>query len=161
MIPLEKLANELVPFLKEAGLYRDEIMEEKRDWYLQVLEMMKERIKTLADFIELGAFFFTDPKNYSEKGGKKYFKQEFAEYLEYIKKKLSDLPTPDRKNLENIVRESANELGIHPKYIIHPLRLAITGLTFGPGLFELMELLDKEAIIRRIDKMVKEIRQGG
>jgi len=158
MMPLEKLGNELIPFLKEGGLYQDEILDKKRNWYLQVLGLMRERIKTLKDFIELGSFFFTAPKDYAEKGKKKYFKVEFAEHLEYVKKKISDLPDVDKEHLEDVVRASAEELGVHPKYIIHPLRLAVTGLTFGPGLFELMELLDKNDIIRRIEKMVYTIK---
>ena len=157
----DELANALVPFLKEADLYQDAYLNEKYKWYLQTIEMMKERIKTLKDFITLGRFFFYDPEEYSEKGKRKYFKQEFADHLVYLREKLTGISDFSKGYLETIIRESADELNIHPKYIIHPLRLAVTGLTFGPGLFELIELLDKETIIRRIDKMITAIKEGG
>ena len=52
--------------------------------------------------------------------------------------------------IEEILRNTAESLDVQPAELIHPVRLAVTGMTVGPGLFELLALLGKERVVRRI-----------
>jgi glutamyl-tRNA synthetase len=65
------------------------------------------------------------------------------------------LPGPDgftASSLESVVKERAAVLGVGAGKLIHPLRLAVSGTSKGPGLFEMMELLGREACVRRIER---------
>ncbi|MCK4754945.1 MAG: glutamate--tRNA ligase, partial [Calditrichia bacterium] len=59
------------------------------------------------------------------------------------------------ENMEKIVRELADTLGIKAGTLIHPLRLALTGRTTSPGIFDVMQILGRETVIRRIEKALK------
>jgi glutamyl/glutaminyl-tRNA synthetase len=61
-----------------------------------------------------------------------------------------------KEDLENVLRNLANELNIKPAQIIHPLRIVLTGKTIGPSLFELIEALGKEVVLRRMERNIIE-----
>jgi glutamyl-tRNA synthetase len=67
----------------------------------------------------------------------------------------------DHDSLENLYRGYAEEAGLGAGKLIHPTRLAVSGVSFGPGLFEMMELLGKETVIRRMKNAVQWIEKNG
>lgn len=60
-------------------------------------------------------------------------------------------------SLEALYRTIAEKAGVSSGQLIHPTRLSISGVSFGPGLFELMELFGKETVLRRIENAIKKI----
>jgi glutamyl-tRNA synthetase len=62
---------------------------------------------------------------------------------------------------ETLVRDLAAERGIEAREIVHPTRVALTGKTVGPGLFELMALLGKDRVNRRLEAAVEYVRKHG
>ncbi|MHA2010605.1 MAG: glutamate--tRNA ligase, partial [Promethearchaeota archaeon] len=111
-------------------------------------------------FAEQGRFFFVDKFEYEEKGVKKFFIPESAGYLKRWLEVMDSLERFDVENLENSLRGLSEELGIKPAALIHPTRLALTGTTKGPSLFELMELLGKQESMKRLEKTIKFIGKG-
>jgi glutamyl-tRNA synthetase len=61
----------------------------------------------------------------------------------------------NRSSLEELYRGLAGERGLSAGALIHPTRLAMSGVSFGPGLFEMMELLGRETVLRRLRKAVE------
>ncbi len=132
----------------------------------KVIGLMKERVSTINDFIEFGKYFFTEPDSYDEKGIAKYWNNDeikniFKEYL----KELISLNPPFTKGevefnaqtLESHLRQFAESKGIKAAQLIHVIRLALTGITISPGIFELMEVLGRDVVIGRMEKFMKKL----
>jgi len=77
-------------------------------------------------------------------------KPEVKEILTSLKQELENLSDFSAASLEKIIREWTKNNGLKTKDVFHPLRVAITGRTIGPGLFETMEVLGKEKVIQRL-----------
>ncbi len=119
----------------------------------RVALLEKERAKTLAELPDLTDFFFREPESYDEKGERKWFRREgAAELLRLVRESLSTLDTFDEPIIESAIRAVADKLGIQPGPVIHTTRLAVTGRTAGPGLFETMAVLGRERVVARLER---------
>ena len=122
----------------------------------------QERAKTLGELPELTEFFFRDPEEYEEKGARKWFGREGAEQvLAAVREALSKLESFDQEAIEAAVRGAAERLGLGAGPVIHTTRLAVTGRTKGPGLFELMGVLGKGRVVRRLERAEGYVRASG
>ena len=135
------------PFLAAADL-----MDVADSYVLEVIRLLKERVERPGQFVSTGMYFFRDPDSYDEQAGKKHWKPETASRLRLALSAFRDLATFSPGDIESAVRATATALGTGAGALIHPLRLTVTGLAQGPGLFDLMAVLGKETCIRRIDR---------
>ncbi len=155
----EKLLELVIPFLIREKLISQEMMTEKRERLLKFVSLLKERCKTLKEFAEKGKYFFAFDYQYEEKATKKHFSSpEAADRLRAYVDRLSGLDSFEKAQIEQALRSLADEMGIKPSVLIHPVRLAATGTSAGPPLFDLLELLGKEEVVKRIQKAVEFIR---
>ncbi len=126
---------------------------EEESYVLKVVELMKERVKSLRDMQKMTVLFFEDPNNYDEKAVKKKWKEKSVnELITKFEKSLADIEMWDEEQIEIVLRNLAEHENISAGEIIHPTRLAISGTSAGPSLFAMMELLGKETCIRRLQK---------
>ena len=133
------------PLLEEAGFSG------VTDAYaLDVIRLLKERAGRPADIVERGRFFFRDPETYDAQASAKHWKPGTAAQLAAVTDALGAMEAFAPADIESTVRRSAEALGVGAGTLIHPLRLALTGVGQGPGLFELMAVLGKETCLRRI-----------
>lgn len=150
--PAERLRGEVRSRLTAHG------MSVASDAYLDgVIGLMRERVTTLEDFATGCTYLFADPDQYDEEARKKNWKPETGGWLRDL---LPLLPAEGGFTvaaLEAIVKERATALGLGAGKLIHPLRLAVSGTSKGPGLFEMMELLGREACIRRIERAIADL----
>jgi len=116
----------------------------------QAIGLLKDRNKRLPDFVEFGMFFFQDPTSYEEKTRRKYFIPEAANRLRSLADGAQAMAEFDIPSLETLYRGFAEKNNLKGGEIIHPTRLAISGIPFGPGLYELMHALGRETVIRRM-----------
>jgi glutamyl-tRNA synthetase len=152
----EELLDLVIPFLIQENLIADEEAKQKRDWLLRYTSLFKERAKTLKDFAEKGKYFFSFDYRYEEKPAKKHFgSPEVADRLRAYADRLSRLESFENAQIEQALRGLAEEMGIKPAALIHPVRLAATGTSAGPPLFDLLELLGKEEVVKRIQKAIE------
>ena len=138
----------------EAGWMDDEEADVREGELTCICALLRERIQTYQDFLAFG-YFFNDPKAYEEKARKKYWKADTSARIEALATRLEALETFTEGDVERVTRTLAGELGISPARLIHPARLALCGVGFGPGLFELMEVLGRETCIRRLHKGIE------
>ena len=106
-------------------------------------------------FVDFG-YMFQDPLNYDPKGVKKHFMKDGA--VDRIDRLVSDfdkLEPFDVSGIEGLLRSKADEWEVGTGKLIHPVRLACSGVTGGPGLFEMLEALGKETVVRRLKKTVE------
>jgi glutamyl-tRNA synthetase len=147
---LDKLTEAVIPFLKDKNLIREEF---DYDYIKKIVSIVREREKTLVDIADAMSYYFTEVNEYEEKGVKKYFtKEKVAEILKKAAETLKEVEPFDKFTTEKVYRKLVEELQISSGELFHPTRLAISGRTFGPGLFDIMELLGKERTIQRIEK---------
>jgi glutamyl/glutaminyl-tRNA synthetase len=126
------------------------------DAYIKrVISLLKPKIKKISDFADLGFYFFKDPEQYDVEAVKKHWSDsEVAGRLAKASTRFSNLNHFDASRIEDTVRSFAEELGISAAKLIHPIRLALTGFGVSPGLFEMMEVIGKEVVLRRINKAI-------
>jgi glutamyl-tRNA synthetase len=116
-----------------------------------IAEAYKIRIKTLSEFSPLADFFYRDDYAVEEEGRKKHLAlPEAKALLGLLADRLAPLEPFTHDALEAAVRVLAEEKSIKPAAIIHPARMAVSGKTRGAGLFEIMELLGRETVVRRL-----------
>ena len=102
---------------------------------------------------ELVSYFYSDEIDYDEKGARKHLAKDTAPaILKAIIGKLAGIESWTVEAIEAAVRGVAEDLDAKPADVIHPTRMAITGRTWGPGLFELMEVIGKDRCISRLEK---------
>ena len=125
------------------------------EYFRKALNLAKTRIKRISDIFTRDNYYFVDPVEYDEKGVRKHFKYDWlAERLGILSADFQSVDDFTADSIEKIIRGRAGEWGISAAKLIHPLRLAVTGVTGSPGLFELMEVLGRERVIRRVKKVI-------
>lgn len=157
-LPLEKIVSLAIPFLREKNLIPDEVSPDLYQYVFKVVGAVRTRVKTLQEVAEAAEYFFVDEFSYEEKGVKKhFFKPGVARLLEHAVQRLAQLHSFDIKTVEETYRSLSAELDVGTGELIHPTRLALSGRTMGPGLFDIMEILGKEKTINRLRKAISYI----
>ena len=125
-------------------------------YVLKVIELMKERVKSLRDMREMTGMFFDDPQEYDEKALRKKWKDNLInDLVTKFERSLEKIELWDAEQIEIVLRNLAKRENISAGEIIHPTRLALSGIGSGPSLFAMMELLGKETCLRRLQKANK------
>jgi len=151
-LSLEDFTRRALPFLD-----RDLPAEVKRplsaDYIRQIMPLVQERARTLAEIAELTQFFFVDELDYDASllTGKNMTRQSALRALEVSWQRLMQLDVFDAERLEAVLRPLAVELGLKTGQLFGTLRVAVTGRTAAPPLFQTMAVLGKERCLRRIE----------
>jgi glutamyl-tRNA synthetase len=132
-----------------------------RAYARKVIGLFRERSKRIAEIAEKGRYFYCDPAEYEAQAARKYFKAEAAPVLKTLAARMSGLASYDRDALENLYGRLAEEMGLSTGKLIHPTRLAVSGVSFGPGLYEMLELLGRERVLRRLQAALDWIAANG
>ncbi len=131
--------------------YREKILSDN-DNALRLMSMLRERCKLTPDLAEGARFYFEHPASYEEAGIAKHFGDGARSYLEKIRTEISNTEFFDAATLERKIRAIAEKERIGAGKLIHPLRLALTGKTSSPGIFEVLEVLGRKTVLERIDR---------
>jgi glutamyl-tRNA synthetase len=157
----DKLAEAAKPFFRDKNLINDDLSREEHEFYKKVIQTVKERAKTLVELAEVSDYFFSRQYNYDQKGVNKQFtKEDVPELLIRISDELRLVEPFNSNNTEILFNKLCDELGISIGQLIQPARLAITGRTGGPGLFEILDLLGQEETVERLEKAVDYIKSN-
>jgi glutamyl-tRNA synthetase len=157
---LKRKSNEELLQLIKPHLQSIQFADGDDNYILKVVGLLKERLTFPKDFIEMSVYFFRDPESYDEAGLKKYCGPDTIVQLQLFADRLESLSEFSHRFIEGALRELAEELRIKTTQLIHPTRLAISGRTIGPGLFEMMELLGKETVVRRLRRAAEKFKAG-
>jgi glutamyl-tRNA synthetase len=150
---LDRLTRLCVPYLQEAGLLPEVLSSTDLDYTREVVALEQERLKVLSEIVELARFFFEDEVHYEEKGLTKYLAQPYVpDLLRAVSDRLQALSDWTVEGIDGAVRGAGEEMGLSGGQVIHPVRMAVTGRTVGPGLFETMAVLGKGRVLPRLDR---------
>lgn len=134
--------------LDAAGLRSDAFS----DAYLGgVVSAMRERMTFTKDIVEKSRYFFEAPKTYDEATRAKRWKPESAGYLKNYIDEISTLSTFSKEDFDTALNRAAQRSGVGRGDLVHPVRLAVTGVGAGPGLFETLAVLGKDEAIKRLN----------
>ncbi len=151
-LSLEDFTQRALPFLD-----RDLPPEVKRplatDYIQRIMPLIQERAKTLAEVVELAEFFFVDELEYDTNLliGKNMSQESATQALKVARQRLGQLAVFDAEPLETLLRPLAVELGLKTGQLFGTLRVATTGRTAAPPLFQTMAVLGKERCLGRIE----------
>lgn len=152
-LPVEELAQRLLPFLRAAGY------EVGRDKLLRVVPLIRERIKTLRDAAAVADFFFVDelaPYDPADLVPQKGDRAMARTALQRARQTLAavEFCAPA---LETALRAAAAELGMKTGQMFQPIRVAVCGRKAAPPLFETLEVLGKQTCLQRIDHAIEQL----
>ena len=146
----QDLVAPLTPFLEKAG-----IAVEAGDYIAQVIETLQPRSKTLVDMAAAALFYYQDNIVYDEKAANKFLKAAALEPLKFLADKLEALENYTHSDLETVFLAVMDETGLKLGKIAQPVRVALTGRTASPGIFEIIAILGKDRVIPRLRKAIR------
>jgi glutamyl-tRNA synthetase len=154
---IKELTSLVVEFLRKERWWRKEF-EKDREYLEKVIEITRERAKVLPDFSSLIDYFFIDDFGYDLEAIDRYFADpRVFEGLEEIKSRLEKIDDWTEHNIERVVREVGDKMQVKHAFLIHPLRLAMTGRKVGPSLFLIMFFLGKKRCVERIRRIIRKL----
>ena len=148
----ETLAGLLLPFLEGKGL-----KPRAMNWLVEIVKTLQERAKTLVEMADMAEFYFRDDFPTDEKAGKKHLTPAIKEPLEILLGRLESAATVDEKSLEEMFREIIAQKNIKLGAIAQAVRVALTGKSVSPGIYEVMRILGKEEVLKRLERAIKKI----
>jgi glutamyl-tRNA synthetase len=150
----------VIPFLQREGLLDSVDPDAKRSWLEQVVATVGDRLTTLADIKVEAAYFFTDNFEYDPKGVKKWLtKGNPIGTLQSLYDGLVNIVNFDLKTVEDKIWAVIEELGIKRVAGMQPLRIALSGMTGGPSLFEMITLIGQEKVLERLQRLIEYLRE--
>lgn len=159
-LPLEKILPEAKPFFIKDGLVTEEWFNDAANeaYFEKLVDVVRVRVKTLQEVADASAYFFKELEGYDEKGVSKHFKPENIAILEQCIAAIKADDVYDLTSTEAAYNKIAADNGLALGKVIHPTRLALTGRTVSPGMFDVMVLLGKEKTLARLEKAVEFIK---
>ena len=156
----EELARRCLPFLQAAGLVADPCPAEAWEQVLRGIPLFRERLHTLKDVVEQAGYFFVREITYPEPQallGKGLDAATTWRGLDEARRRLATLPAFTEASLEEALRGLAADLGWKTGQLFMPIRVAVTGRTVSPGLFETLVSLGRERTLERLDRAMVEL----
>ena len=143
----ERLVDPLRPFLEACNVAVDD-----RRKLQEVVETLQARSKTLVEMAEGALFYFTSPIVYEEKAAAKFLKPAALEPLRLLADHLAGLPAFDDEQIEAAFVKTMQASGLKLGKIAQPVRVALSGKTVSPGIFEIIRVLGREETLARMDQ---------
>jgi glutamyl-tRNA synthetase len=156
----ERLLPVVATALEKAGLATRRDIESRREWSLKLIELLKIRARTIDDIVRQAAPYLKDDIDYDPDAVANQWKDRdaAADVLAATRERLASTPDWSPAALEESLRLLAESLGVSGGRIFQPLRVALTGLTVSPGIFDVLQTLGRERSLERIDAAIRYIR---
>jgi len=140
---LEMLKVELKKSEFADNVYNDEYL-------LKIIGAMKERVSFVKEYLTKSPYFFIAPDNYEEQNLKKRWKEDSRELLSKLKASFEEINNPAKEDFEKALDELALKLNVSKGKLVHPLRIAVSGVGEGPGIFDIVSIIGKKETLSRI-----------
>ena len=147
------------------GLLKNELTQSKyseqvytEEYLLQVIEAMKERVSFVKEYLTKSPYFFEPPVEYDENVLKKRWKEDSPELLKKLCDNFSELTNPANEDYENALHKTAEQMDVGNGKLIHPLRVSVSGMGEGPGVYDIVVVIGKDETLKRIDRAIEKLK---
>jgi glutamyl-tRNA synthetase len=139
------------PFIQKAGIaIGDEA------YLLKVLEIVKEKVKLCKDVPDWIGYFFTEEYPFDPEAVEQTLGKPGAiDRLRRLRDKYAGLEDWSATGLETALKELGAETGSKTSELVHPARVAVSGRSIGPSLYHMLEVMGKERVLKRIDRVLR------
>jgi glutamyl-tRNA synthetase len=152
--PPEKLAQLVIPFLEKAGLI-DPQNKPDMQWLSMAVFTLRERAHTLVELAHSMNYYLADEIEMDPKAKEKFMKPEGLKLLADLRDALAELAEFSAQEIEKTFAAIVQKAGIKLGNLAQPARVAITGGTASPGIFEVFEIVGKEKALKRLNKAIR------
>lgn len=128
------------------------------DYLLAVIRAMRPRITFVKDVLEKSPYFFEPPSAYDADVLRKWWNAETPGALKKLIEEFSSLRGDGKEGYERALGSVAESLSVEKATLIHPLRVAISGVGGGPGIYDIVQILGRDECIGRIRAALKAIK---
>jgi glutamyl-tRNA synthetase len=153
-LPVEQLADRMVPYLQRADLLAEEVGDAERSTLLAAAPLVSERMTVLSEAVDMLGFLFVDEARFAvdPADAAKVLTEEGLSVVKASRAALEALPEWTTEAIETALRDAlVEQMGLKPRHAFGPVRVAVTGRRVSPPLFESLELLGRERSLRRLD----------
>jgi glutamyl/glutaminyl-tRNA synthetase len=159
-LPLDELMPHLEPFLADAGLAGTHEMEVEKDRLQRAVELHRMRAKTLGELAGQVTCYFRERLEYDPEACAKFIADpELPDRLEALRDRYTQAAPFEVDCLDETLRRLADDIEVKAAYLIHPLRMALSASTGGPGAFDLVEAQGREATRRHLTRFIEWLRE--
>lgn len=152
-IDTQKLTGLLIPLLLEKGYIKKDKFD--RNYLASLVQLFQGRLSKINDFLDWADFFFLEDPKIDPQAEKKFLNQDLSKEFKLFIERVDALDKFDLESIESAFRDLVKELGMEAKALIHPIRVALSGKTIGPGLFEIIYYLGRQRTKKRLMHWVK------
>jgi glutamyl-tRNA synthetase len=152
----ESSSDKLTDFVADHLIKRNIIKEDyNRQWFKGVVKSFQTRFCNIDEFIEKSSFLFVDELVFDQQAKAEYLGSKAQiENLKALKQRLEGLKTFEPVAIESAIKSLSDELKVKPADIIHPARVALTGASAAPGIYDVIYLIGKDRVLERLDAVI-------
>ena len=151
-LPEEEIARRFEPFVERLGM-----KVRNRDQLVPIVMNLRERAKTLKEMAEMAAFFFKDDIQYDDKARQKFLTPATKPVLERFLSGFRGLKSLDTEDQRQLIEGLAQETNKKLVDIIQPIRVALSGKTVSPGIFEVISIIGRADVEKRLERAIASI----
>ncbi|MEX0967051.1 MAG: glutamate--tRNA ligase [Bacteroidia bacterium] len=146
-----ELAHSFRPILREQGV------DPEMEYIAAACALIKEKASFINEFWEMGSFFFKAPEEYDQKVIEKKWNAEALKFFVRLKENLYNLSHFTAEDIENTYKSTADNMGVKGGQYMQLFRVLVSGLSYGPAIFEMISLLGQKEIVQRLDAAIEQL----
>jgi glutamyl-tRNA synthetase len=154
-LPALVLARELTPFMHYLSEAPDQ------EYLARAVTTLSARCKTLVEMAEAARFYFQDPRPYDAKAAQKFLTPAAVPNIREIAAQLTQLPEVNEAALSQLFADLGQATGLKMVNLAQPVRVALTGRTASPGLYEIISILGRDESLRRLENAIEFAERSG
>jgi glutamyl-tRNA synthetase len=151
--PSERLIELVTPFLVKAGTIGEEQGLDE-EWLARAIDTLRERAKTLEELASSLRYYIAEDVEYAEKARAKFLTEKSLPYLADLREAVSCLTEFTHEALEAAFQSITEKHGIKLRHLAQPVRVAMTGGTESPGIFDVLEVVGREKTLARLERAI-------
>jgi len=155
----EALIDAVAPFLVDKGII-DDVGSLDRGWLAKAIKTLQERSKTLVELAESLRYYIAEHVEYQEQASSRFINRETLPYLEDLRERFEHMEEFTEEAVEEAFKSVIEKHDIKLKKLAQPVRVAMTGDTKSPGIFELLDVIGREKVLKRLDRAIDTIKNS-
>jgi nondiscriminating glutamyl-tRNA synthetase len=147
--PTRRITELAIPHLKQKGYWSSDI---DMEWLDKVVKTVQDELSYVGEIANKVGIFFEDEVQPKDTEAQEMMNMEHVpQLLKVFAKKIEEAEKVDEEFARGVFKEIQKETGIKGKNLFMPIRIALTGQMHGPELYEIIPILDKDRILKRLD----------